>query len=68
MTQPESGQDVMRSRATGRDQLVADSAREREVGDPVAVQVPELAAADAKLDAAEPVRSQLDVGPRPPRR
>ena len=55
-------QHVMRSGAAGRDQLVAHPARERQVGDPVTVQMPELAAADAELDAAEAMRTDLDLG------
>ena len=54
----------MRPRAAGRDQLIAHPAREREIGDPVTVQMPELAAAHAKLDAAEAMRPNLDAGPR----
>lgn len=46
------------------DQLIAHATRERQIGDPVAVQVTELAAADAELDAAEAVRCGLDAGPR----
>jgi hypothetical protein len=54
----------MRSGATSRDQLVTHAAWERKVGDPVAVQMPELAAPEAKLDTAEAVRSELDLWPR----
>jgi len=43
----------MRLRAAASDQFVAYAAWERQVGDPVTVEVPKLAAADTKLDAAE---------------
>ena len=56
-------QDMVRPRLAGRDQLVAHAARERQVRDAVAVQVAELAAADAKLDTPEAVRSDLDAWP-----
>jgi hypothetical protein len=57
-------QDVMWSGATGRDQFVPDPARKRKIGDPVAVQMPELTAADPKLDTTESMRSDLDGRPR----
>ena len=46
------------------DQLVPNATRERKVGDPVAVEVAQLAPADPELDAAEPVRSRLNARPR----
>ena len=46
----------MRSGPAGRDELVAHPAGERQIGDPVTVQMPELAAPDAKLDTAEAMR------------
>ena len=49
-------QDVVRLRAAGLDEHVANRALERQVGEPVAVQVPELALAEPELDAAEAVR------------
>src|SRR5438309_11675896 len=44
------GQYVMRSRPAGRDQLIPDSAREREIGDPVAMEVAQLPAPKPELD------------------
>src|SRR5580704_722503 len=58
------GEDVVRAGPARGDQLVAHAAREGKVGDPVAVEVTELAAADAEFDAAEPVRSGLHPRPR----
>lgn len=43
----------MRSLAAAGDQFVAHAVGERKIGDSVAVEVPELASAEAKLDAAE---------------
>src|SRR5262249_43272185 len=57
------GQDVVRRGAAGRDQLVADPPRERQVGQAVAVQVAELLAAVAELDAAEAVRRRRPARP-----
>jgi hypothetical protein len=37
------------------DQLVPDAPRERQVGDPIAVDVAELAPADSEFDPAEPM-------------
>jgi hypothetical protein len=45
------------------DQLVADAPREWKVGDTVAVEMAELPAAHAELDAAEPVWCGLHAGP-----
>jgi len=45
------------------DELVAGAARERQVGEPVAVQVAELALAEAELDPAEVVRLGGDALP-----
>ena len=54
----------MRSRATFGHQLVADAPREGKVGDAVAVEMTELAAAEPELDAAESVRRGLHARPR----
>jgi hypothetical protein len=56
------GQHVVRGRSTGGDQLVADAARERQVGEMLAVEMAELAAAEPELDAAEAVRPLDDAG------
>jgi hypothetical protein len=58
----------MGSRTTRRDQLVANAARERQVGDLITMHVPELATADPEFGPAEAMRPQLDIGPRPNRR
>jgi hypothetical protein len=47
---------VVRAGASRSDELVADAAGEREVGEAVAVQVTELAAAEPELGAPEAVR------------
>jgi hypothetical protein len=52
----------MGRRAAGGDELVADAARERKVGERLAVEVAELAAAEAELDPAEAVRPLGDLG------
>jgi hypothetical protein len=52
----------MRPSAACRDQLVAHATRERKVGDPVAVQMPELAPAEKELDTAGTDADR----PRPP--
>ena len=62
---PGVGQHVVGPRAPDGDQLVANPARERQVRDPVAVEVAELAPADPEFDAAEPVWSGLHARPRP---
>ena len=54
----------MRSCAAARHQLVAQPARQWKVDDPVTMQMSELAAAHAKLDAAEAMRSDIDLRPR----
>ena len=55
----------MRPRAAGADQLVAHAPREGQVGDPVTVQMAELAAPDLELDAAKAMLSAtLDARPR----
>jgi hypothetical protein len=59
---PDSGR-TWCGRALG-DQLVAHATREGQIGDPVAVKVAELAAAEAELDAAEAVGRGLHAGPR----
>jgi len=46
------------------DQLVAHATGEWQVGDSVAVQVAELAAAEPELDPAEAMGGGLDTGPR----
>lgn len=46
------------------DQLVANAAGERQVGNPVAVQMAEFAPPDMELDAAKAVRSGLHPRPR----
>ena len=57
------GQHVVGLDGAALQQLVAHGAGEREVGEAVAVEVAELAAADAELDAAEAVRVDLHVRP-----
>jgi hypothetical protein len=57
------GEDVVGRGPAGRDQLVADAAREGQVGQVVAVEVAELLAPVAELDAAEPVRRARHAGP-----
>jgi len=54
---------MMRFRLALRDQPFTNSDGERKVGEPAAVQVPELAPADAEFDTAEPVRRDGDTGP-----
>ena len=44
-------------------QLLADSDRKREIGQPAAVEMPQLAASNSKFDAAEPVWGHGDAGP-----
>jgi hypothetical protein len=46
------------------DQLVAHPAREGKIGDPVTMQMTELATADPKLDPAEAIRTDLHPWPR----
>jgi len=53
----------MRLRPPFRDEALADANRKRQVGEPAAVQVSQLAASDAKLDAAEAVRMHRDAIP-----
>lgn len=53
----------MRSCPAVRDQLVAHAARKRQIGDPVAVQMTQLAPPEPELDAAEAVRGSLDTRP-----
>src|SRR5262245_25866443 len=50
------GKDVMRLGPARRNELLADEQRERQVRKPIAVHVPQLAASELELDAAEPVR------------
>lgn len=50
--------------APGGDELVAHAAREGQVCEPVAVEVPELAPAETELDPAEAVRLDGDARPR----
>jgi hypothetical protein len=54
----------MRLRSARSDQPVADAARERQVGDPVAMQMAELTPAEKELDAAKPMPASLHTGPR----
>jgi hypothetical protein len=54
---------VVRASAAVRDQLVPNPTREREVGDPVAVDMPELAPAQTELDPTEPMRFDRDALP-----
>jgi hypothetical protein len=49
--------------AAGGDQLVAHPAGEWQIGDPVTVQVAQLATAKPKLNPAEPVRTDLHAFP-----
>ncbi len=48
-----------------RDQLIAHTARKREVGDPIPVQMPMLPPAQAKLDTPGPVPTDIDLRPGP---
>lgn len=50
-------------RLAGGDQLLPHANRKREIGQPVAMQVPELPPANAKLDAAESMGRGGDTGP-----
>jgi hypothetical protein len=59
------GEDVVGPGATPGDQLVADATREWKVGDLIAMEVAELAAAESKLDPAEAMRPDLDPVPGP---
>ena len=54
----------MGARAAVGDQLVPDPPRKRQVGDAIAVDVPELAPPQSELDPAEPVLRGLDARPR----
>src|SRR5437899_2535562 len=54
----------MALRAPRGDQLVAERPREREIGEAVAVEVAELAAAEPELDPAETVRLDAHAVPR----
>jgi hypothetical protein len=53
----------VRQRTPGRDQLIANLAREGDVRVAVAVHMPELAPPEAEFHAAEAVSADLDVGP-----
>jgi hypothetical protein len=57
-------QDVVRAGPTVCDELVANPAREGKVSDPVAVDVPELAPTETKLDPSEPVPLERHALPR----
>jgi hypothetical protein len=57
-------EDVMWPGSTSGDQLVTDPARKRQVGDPVAVEVPELTTTDSELDPTEAMWRGLHAGPR----
>jgi hypothetical protein len=54
---------MMRPGTACRDQLIAHPPRKREVGDPIPVQMAELPPAQAKLDAPEPVRTDIHLRP-----
>ena len=54
----------MRLRLTGCDDRVVKPARQREIGQPVAVDVPHLPAPDAVFDAAKTMRMGFDTRPR----
>jgi|SRR5262245_42765067 len=58
------GQDVMWFSSTCGDELVADTDRERQIGPSASMEVSQFPAADAKLDAAEPMRLNGHVRPR----
>ncbi len=45
------------------DQLLSDPNREGQVGQEIPMQMPKLAAAEAKLDPTKAVRRLLDTGP-----
>jgi hypothetical protein len=49
--------------ATGRDHLIVELARQRQVGQPVAMHVAHLLPPVAVFGAAEPVRKSLDSRP-----
>jgi hypothetical protein len=57
------GKDVVRAGATGGDELVANAAREGEVGQAVAVQVTELSTAEQELDTSEAMGPCRDARP-----
>ena len=50
-------------RLSRRNQLLADLHRERQIGQPTPVQVPELTVANPELDTAKPMRLDRDAGP-----
>ena len=54
---------MVRSRLACGDQLIAHAAWEGNVSDPVAVQVPELAAPETELNSAKAMGSNLDARP-----
>jgi hypothetical protein len=56
-------QDVVGTGPAGSDELVTDGPRERQVGDPVTVQVAEPAAIETKFDAPEAMWSDLNPIP-----
>ncbi len=53
----------MRRCTAGRHQFVVNPLGERQVGQPVTVQMTDLAVVDGELDAAEPVRVGLNARP-----
>jgi hypothetical protein len=57
------GQDVVGPGPTGLDQLVANASRKWEIGDSVAVQMPQLAPTHPELHSAKPMRRHLHAGP-----
>ena len=53
---------MMRARPAARNQFVADPRRKRQVGQPVAVEMSNLAVVDSELDSAEAVGLRDDAG------
>ena len=53
------GQHVMRPGTAGGDQLVSHLARERQVGDPLAMQMPELTTPKTEFNPTKPMRTGL---------
>src|SRR5438552_707698 len=59
------GQDVVWGRAARRHELLADAHWERQVGQPAAVEMPDLVAVYVKLDPAEAMGLRRDARPAP---
>jgi hypothetical protein len=57
----------MRDRPAGSDQIIAYPSRERQVGDPVAMEMTELAPTPPELDTTETTRRDIDPWPGPDR-